>query len=68
MKNIERGFRRIAAVLSVTFGLLFLGLELAPPHPALFRDPSEGILVALGFGLPWIVFYVIRWIVRGFLN
>jgi hypothetical protein len=66
--NMERGFRRIAALISVI--LLLLGatfIAMVFPPPATLEDwlSSLGLVVILS-AIPWGVFYLIRWLVRGF--
>jgi len=71
----ERGFRRLTLLVSaVGFAAgVALGLFWLPdPRPELRFDPIRSrlaltIMLSLGLGgLPWGVFFTIRWLVRGF--
>ncbi len=66
MANLERGFRRLTFAVSVLFASPFLGdgilsfFETGRVHYYLL------VPTALGFVLPWLVFFVARWIAAGF--
>jgi len=66
MANLERGFRRLTFASSVLFASPFLGdgvlsfFETGRIHYFLLV-PS-----AMGFVLPWLVFFVARWVAAGF--
>ncbi len=56
--SVERGFRRIAALVSASIFILSLAF--------IGRD-VRGIVESVGLALvPWAVFYAGRWLVRGF--
>lgn len=52
--NVERSFLRLTAVVSAVI----------PPDPLLL--PKLIGLAAGAAAVPWIVFFVFRWIIRGF--
>jgi hypothetical protein len=67
MANLERGFRRLTFAVSIVLMLPFLGATipsfLARDGPATVLGLAFTLLV---FVLPWLVFFVARWIARGF--
>ncbi len=66
MANLERGFRRLTFAFSVVFASPFVVdgvlsfVEMGRIHYYLL------VPTAIGFGLPWLVFFVTRWVVAGF--
>ena len=60
--NLERGFRRIAAVLSACGFMIGLTLLFSGSHV------TDGQVVGLAFLTlwPWVAFYAVRWVARGF--
>jgi hypothetical protein len=62
MPNMSRGFKRLTAVVSAVLSLPLLALALMDSAtPTLWL-----VLGALGFAVPWGVFFVTRWVVQGF--
>jgi hypothetical protein len=66
MANLERGFRRVTFAFSVVFASAFV-------VDGVFSFFETGrvyyyllVPTAIGFALPWLVFFVARWIARGF--
>ena len=58
--NKKKGFRRITILLSI-----FSGVAGATPFPmSRWGDIIAG--AAIGVALPWLVYFVVRWIFRGF--
>jgi hypothetical protein len=66
MANLERGFRRLTLAFSVLFASPFLvdgvlsSFETGRIHYFLL------VPTTIGFVLPWLVFFVARWITAGF--
>jgi hypothetical protein len=66
MANLERGFRRLTLASSVLFASPFLVdgvlsfFETGRIHYFLL------VPTAIGFVLPWLVFFVARWVAAGF--
>jgi hypothetical protein len=67
--SLERGFRRLTALVSIPafFYPLTLMLQESPEHKreAWLWASAVGAGLVLA-GLVWAVFYVVRWIVNGF--
>jgi hypothetical protein len=68
----ERGFRRLACVLSLAgfmAGLWLLYYTYTRNEYWFFHDLGSLISYVVMLTIwPWPVFYAVRWIVRGFLN
>lgn len=69
MANLERGFRRLTLVVSIVLMLPFLAATI----PSFLAGDGPATLLGLGFTLlafllPWLVFFVARWIAGGFRN
>ncbi len=66
MPNLQRGFRRLTWVISVLLASQFL----VDGAPSLFEKEKSGyfflVAATIGFILPWLVFFVARWIAAGF--
>jgi len=66
MANLERGFRRLTFAFSLLCASPFLGdgvlsfFETGRVHYYLL------VPTAIGFVLPWLVFFVARWVAAGF--
>ncbi len=64
--NKKKGFRRITILLSIFSGVVGWGLG-----GTYFGQPDinwvgVGVVSAIGVALPWLVYFVVRWIFRGF--
>ncbi len=71
--NKKKGFRRITILLSIFSGVVALHGSLLSLFRVLDRRvgrPIEwvgvGVVSAIGVALPWLVYFVVRWIFRGF--
>jgi hypothetical protein len=68
MANLERGVRRLTSAFSLLFASPFLVdgalsfFETGRVHYYLL------VPTAIGFVLPWLVFFVARWVPAGFLK
>ena len=67
MANLDRGFRRLTLVVSALLMLPFIAATI----PSFAAGDRAATLLGLGlamlaFLLPWAVFFVARWIARGF--
>jgi hypothetical protein len=66
MPNLQRGFRRLTWVISVLLASPFL----VDGALSLFEKEKSGyfffVAATIGFILPWLVFFVARWIAAGF--
>lgn len=68
--TLERGFHRLTTAVSI--GLLLVGLGLSAflfpgaPMPLSEKVVLGAVFVLLPSAAPWVVFYVARWIARGF--
>ncbi len=78
--NKKKGFRRITILLSIFSGVVGWGLGVTKwsvtytypyDRSVLYRDVDinwVGVIAAaaIGVALPWLVYFVVRWIFRGF--
>jgi len=66
MANLERGFRRLTFASSVLFASPFLGDGILSFFETGRIDYFLLVPTAIGFVLPWLVFFVARWVAAGF--
>jgi len=70
MRNLERGFRRVAAVLSVggvVIGLLAWRYAYVRNEWRVTAEADSWLSYLVVLALwPWVSFFSVRWIVRGF--
>ena len=66
MANLERGFRRLTVASSVLFASPFLGDGILSFFETGRIDYFLLVPTAIGFVLPWLVFFVARWVAAGF--
>jgi len=66
MANLERGFRRLTLASSVLFASPFLGDGVLSFVESGRIDYFLLVPTAIGFVLPWLVFFVARWVAAGF--
>ena len=60
--SVERGFQRVAVVLSAC-GSIYGLIAFVAGEP---MGTEMGILVAILMLWPWLAFFVVRWVARGF--
>ncbi len=65
--NKKKGFRRITIVLSIFSGVVGWGLGVTFWSVTTYLYwVVVGVVSAIGVALPWLVYFVVRWIFRGF--
>ena len=65
---LERGFKRLTWVVSVSLAVFFAAEALSLWQTD--RDSAYGFIAFAGIAMvaSWVVFFVLRWIVRGFIE
>ncbi len=71
--NKKKGVRRITIVLSIFSGVVGWGLGVTRWSVTTYlygrveiNWVGVGVVSAIGVALPWLVYFVVRWIFRGF--
>jgi hypothetical protein len=69
--SMERGFRRLTALLSILIllpSLLYAVHYGISEHPPIHLFLGAVLLAVSAATLPWLLFFIIRWLVRGFVE